>query len=80
MLTTVVPFLTGSLSNFALVRIYSLAPDSTRDLTSRVLDCLSFLSAGEQFEKGNWTEMYMFQFFIGFVLFILFISWLQKSV
>ena len=36
-------FLTGSLYDFDLVRIDSLAPESTRDLTSRVLDCLSFL-------------------------------------
>ena len=39
-------FLTGSLSDLALARIYSLAPEPTRDLTSRVLDCLSFLTAG----------------------------------
>ena len=39
-------FLTGSLYDFDLVRIDSLAPESTRDLTSRVLDCLSFLPAG----------------------------------
>ena len=37
--------LTGSLYDFDLVRIDSLAPESTRDLTSRVLDCLSFLPA-----------------------------------
>ena len=39
-------FLTGSLSDFDLVRVYSLYPDPTRDLTSRVLDCLPFLPAG----------------------------------
>ena len=39
-------FLTVSLSAFALARIDSLAPDSTRALTIRVLDCLSFLTAG----------------------------------
>ena len=39
-------FLTGSLSAFDLVRIYSLYPESTRALTNRVLDCLSFLTSG----------------------------------
>ena len=38
-------FLTGSFSAFALVRIDSPAPESTRDLTSRVLDFLSILPA-----------------------------------
>ena len=36
-------FLNVSLSAFTLVRIDSLDPESTRALTSRVLDCLSFL-------------------------------------
>ena len=39
-------FLTGSLSAFALVMIDSLDPESTSALTSRFLDCLSFLSSG----------------------------------
>ena len=39
-------FLTDSLSALALARIYSVAPESTRALTSRVLECLSFLPAG----------------------------------
>ena len=39
-------FLTGSLSVLALARIDSLSHESTRALTSRVLDCLSFLPAG----------------------------------
>ena len=39
-------FLTVSLSDLALARIYSLAPESTRDLTRRVFDCLPFLPAG----------------------------------
>ena len=39
-------FLNVSLSDFALVRIDSLAPELTRDLTSQVLDCLFFLPAG----------------------------------
>ena len=39
-------FLTGSLSDFALVMIDSLAPESTRALNSRVLDCLYLLPAG----------------------------------
>ena len=39
-------FLTGSLSALALARIDLLAPESTRALTRRVLDCLSFLPAG----------------------------------
>ena len=39
-------FLTVSLSAEALARIDSLAPESTMALTSRVLDCLSFLPAG----------------------------------
>ena len=39
-------FLTGSFPALALARIYSLAPESTRALTSRVLDCISFLPAG----------------------------------
>ena len=38
--------LTGSLPTLAFVRIDSLAPELTRSLTSRVLDCLSFLPAG----------------------------------
>ena len=37
--------LNGSLSALALVRINSLVPELTRDLTSRVLDCLSFLAS-----------------------------------
>ena len=36
-------FLTGSLSDFALVMIDSISPESNRALTSRDLDCLSFL-------------------------------------
>ena len=39
-------FLTGSLSSLYLTMIYSLAPESTRALTSRVLDCLSFFPSG----------------------------------
>ena len=39
-------FLTWSLSNLALARMESLAPESTRSLTSRVLECLSFLPSG----------------------------------
>ena len=39
-------FLTGSLSALVLARIDSLAPESTRALTGRVLDCLYFLPAG----------------------------------
>ena len=39
-------FLTGSLSALALARIYSLDPESTRALTSWVLDCLYFWPAG----------------------------------
>ena len=39
-------FFTGGFSSFALVRIYSLSPESTRYLTSQVLDCLSFLPDG----------------------------------
>ena len=39
-------FLTGSLSALVLARIDSLAPELTRDLTRRVLDCLPFLPAG----------------------------------
>ena len=39
-------FLTFSLSALALARIDSLAPESTRDLTRQVLDCLPFLTAG----------------------------------
>ena len=38
-------FLTGSLSDLALARIESLAPELIRALTSRVLDFLSFLPA-----------------------------------
>ena len=38
--------LNGSLYDFALMKIESLAPESTRDLNSRVLGCLSFLPAG----------------------------------
>ena len=33
----------------------------------------------DQFDKDHWTEMYMFQFVIGFGLFIL-ISWISQSV
>ena len=39
-------FFAGSLSAFASVIIDSLAPELTSALTSRVLDCLSFLPAG----------------------------------
>ena len=39
-------FLNGSLSDFYLLSIDSLAPESTRALTSLVLDCLSLLPAG----------------------------------
>ena len=39
-------FLTGSSSDFALVSIDSLAPESTRAFNSQVLDCLYFLPAG----------------------------------
>ena len=39
-------FFTFSLSALALARIDSLAPESNRALTSRVLECLSFLPAG----------------------------------
>ena len=39
-------FLTGSLSDFSFVRIDSLVPESTSDLTSWVLECLSFLPSG----------------------------------
>ena len=35
--------LTGIVSDFTLVMIYSLSPESTRYLISRVLYCLSFL-------------------------------------
>ena len=38
--------LTCSLSALALVRIESLDPESTRDLTSRVLEFVLFLPAG----------------------------------
>ena len=39
-------FLTGSFSDFYLVIRDSLDPESTRDFTSRLLDCLSLLPAG----------------------------------
>ena len=39
-------FFIGSLSDLSLVRIDSLAPESTRALTSRVLECLYLLPAG----------------------------------
>ena len=39
-------FLTGSFSDLPLLRIDSLAPESTMALISRLLDCLSFLPAG----------------------------------
>ena len=39
-------FLTGILYDLALSRIDSLAPESTRALTSQVLDCLPLLPAG----------------------------------
>ena len=39
-------FLTGSFSDFYFVVIDSLAPESTRYLNSRVLDCVSFLPTG----------------------------------
>ena len=38
-------FLTGSLYALALARIHLLDPESTRALTSQVLDCLYFFSA-----------------------------------
>ena len=39
-------FFNGSLPALSLVRIEPLAPESTRALTSRVLDCLYFFTAG----------------------------------
>ena len=39
-------FLTGSLSALDLAIIDSLAPESTRALISRVLECLYFLTSG----------------------------------
>ena len=39
-------FLTDSLPSLASLRLDSLAPESTRDLTRRVLDCLPFFPAG----------------------------------
>ena len=39
-------FLIGSFSDFYLVRVESLDPEWTRDLTSRVLDCMYLLPAG----------------------------------
>ena len=73
-------FLTGILSALALARIDSLALESTRALTSQVLDCLSSLPAGMiSLKKNNWTEMYMFQFIFGFGLFNHF-GWFSQSV
>ena len=60
-------FLTGSLSVLALARIDSLAPDSARVLTSRVLDCLSLLPAGmTSLKKIIGLECLCFSFFLDF--------------
>ena len=61
-------FLTGSFSALALSRIDSLAPESTRALTSRVLDCLSFLPAGmTSLTKIIGLKCLCFSFFLDFV-------------
>ena len=67
-------FLTGSLSDFALARIVPLAPESTRAWTSRVLECLSFLTAGMiSLTKIIGLKCMCFSFLMDFVcLFLLF--------
>ena len=61
-------FLTGSLSALDLARIDSLAPESTRDLNSRVLDCLSFLPSGmTSLTKIIGLKCMCFSFFLGLV-------------
>ena len=61
-------FLTGSLSASALARIDSLAPESTRALTRRVLDCLPFLPAGmTSLTKTIGLKCLCFSFFLDLV-------------
>ena len=73
-------FLNGSFSALSLLRIDSLLTDSTRALTSRVLDYISFLPDG----MTSLTEILglkciCVQFLIGFLLFV-FIGWILQSV
>ena len=61
-------FLTCSLSAFALERIDSLAPESTRSFCSRVLDCLSFLTSGmTSLTKINGLKCKCFSFLLDLV-------------
>ena len=60
-------FLTGNFSALALVRIDSLAPELTRALISRVLDCLSFFPAGmTSLTKIIGLKCLCFSFFLDF--------------
>ena len=61
-------FLTGGLSALALVRIDSLTPESTRDLTIRVLNCLPFLPSGmTSLTKIIGLKCLCFSFFLALV-------------
>ena len=61
-------FLTGSLSAFSLVEIDALAPESTRALTSWVLDCMYFFSAGmTSLTKIIGLKCMCFSFLFGFI-------------
>ena len=68
-------FLTGSVSALYLARTDSLAPESTRDLTSRVLDCLSLLPSGMT-RLINIIGLKCICFRFVFILF----SWVLQSV
>ena len=61
-------FFTCSLSDLALARIDSLAPESTRYLTSLVLDCLPFLpTVMTSFTKIIGLKCVCFSFFLDLV-------------
>ena len=66
---------------FDLVRIDSLAPGSTRDLTSLVLDCLSFLPSGmSSLTKIIGLKCTCSSFSLNLFLYIFIIIWIFQSV
>ena len=73
--------LTGSLSALALARIDSLAPELTRALTSRVLYCLSYLSAGmTSFTNIIGVKWICFSFLEYLDCLSFFIGWILRGV
>ena len=74
-------FLTGSVSAIGLVRIYSLSTESTRDLTSQVLECLSFLPSGmTSLTKITGQKCTCFSFLLGLVFLTFLVGFLECLV